>query len=389
TPGNGPDNAVRISVVAVNAIGESDPTQLPGTIWSDVIPPPPSAVTATPVDHGLRVVWRKPAATAGTPIDSYLVTVGGLTATVSVSADDAVGTEYTRIISNPGIANGAAVAFSVSARNKAPNSLATWNEAGGSATPAGAPILIASPTASASTTDGTTATIAWAGAFDANGKAISNYFVARHDGAAPACTVTGVDTGSPTLSPPTGDVQTLGGTAASATFTGLSANTTYTFTVYAYNGQGCTVSGSVTATPRAAPGDVAGIGLVGPLSSGTGTWDFRLTGFTIPSGSSDVDGFQYRLSGGTTDGSEYSGTPGAGFLTANGTQYGNSISVQVKACKQYPEVRLCSPNWSPVIGVGVPVRIEMSGLQAIETVPPVTALSPGQGYWVWTGGPTP
>ena len=47
-------------MVAVNAIGDSEPAQLPGTIWSDVIPPPPVGVTSTPLDHGLRVVWRKP-----------------------------------------------------------------------------------------------------------------------------------------------------------------------------------------------------------------------------------------------------------------------------------------------------------------------------------------
>ncbi|MFT4029095.1 MAG: Ig-like domain-containing protein [Protaetiibacter sp.] len=387
TAGNGEENAVRISVVAVNALGESDPTQLPGTIWSDVIPPPPSTVTATAVDHGLRVVWLKPAASAGTPIDSYVVTVADQSVTVSVSTDDPVGTEYARVISSASIANGTAVAFSVSARNEAPNSLATWNEAGGTATPAGPPILVASPTASASTTDGTTATVSWAGVFDANGKAIANYFVARHTGDAPSCTVTGVDSGSPVVSPPTGTVQTLGASATTTTFSGLSANTSYSFTVYAYNGQGCTASATVTATPRAAPGIVTGITLTGPLSSGTGTWDYRITALEIASGSSDVDSFQYRLAGGTTDGSEYSGVPGVDFLTASGTQYGNQITVQLKGCKQYPEVQLCSSDWSSAFTVGRPVSITMTGLQAVETVAPVTSLSPGEGYWSWTGAP--
>lgn len=388
TPGNGPDNAVRIAVVAVNAIGTSVPAQLAGTIWSDVIPPPPTGITATPLDRGLRVVWRKPASSAGTPIDSYVVTVGGQPVTVSVPSDDPAGTEYAKNITSTSIVNGSAVAYSVSARNKAPNSLATWNEAGGTGTPAGAPTLTASPTASASTTDGTTASVSWAGSFGTNGKAITSYFVARHDGTAPSCTVTGVENGVPVLSPPTGpNVQSLSGSATSATFSGLSANTTYTFTVYAYNGQGCTSSGSVTATPRAAPGNVVGVGLTGPLANGAGAWDYRLLGFNIPSGSSDVDGYQYRLGGGSTDGSEYSGVLGAGFLTAGGTQYGNTVTLQVKACKQYPEVRLCSPDWSTPTTIGTPVKIDLTGLQAVETVPPLTALSPGQGSWIWTGGP--
>lgn len=391
TPGNGPDYAVRISIVAVNAIGESEPAQLPGTIWSDVIPPPPVGVTSTPLDHGLRVVWRKPVTTAGTPIDSYVVSVAGQSVTVTVSSDDAAGTEYSRSITGSAIANGTAVAYSVSARNKAPNSLATWNEAGGSGTPAGPPVVTASPTASASTTDGTTASVAWAGVFAPNGKAISSYYVARHNGNAPNCTVSGVESGSPVVSPPNGpNVQTLPSSATSTTFAGLSPNTSYNFTVYAYNGQGCTASATITATPRAAPGTVSGINYTGPMPSGEGTWDFRLNSVTITSGSTDVDGFQYRLAGGTTAGSEYAGTPGVGFLTAEGTQYGNVVTVQVKACKQYPEVRLCSPDWSSPFPLGRPVSIQLAGLQAVQvTAPELLPPTPGTGYWTWTGQPVP
>lgn len=388
TPGNGPDHAVRLSVVAVNAIGESDAAQLPGTIWSDVIPPAPTGVTATPLDRGLRVVWHKPATTSGTPIDGYVVTVAGHSVTVSVPAGDAVGTEYARQVTSASIANGTAVAYSVSARNRAPNSLASWNEAGGSATPAGPPIATASPTASASTTDGTTANVGWAGAFSANGKAIVDYFIVRHDGTAPTCSVTGVEAGAPVLSPPAGPhVQSLPGSATSASFTGLSPNMSYHFTVYAHNGQGCTASATVTATPRAAPGTVTAIDATGPIASGTGTWDFRLNGLAIASGSADVDGFQYRLAGGTTSASEYSGTPGVGFLAAGGTQYGNEVTVQVKACKQHPEVRLCSLEWSAPFPLGRPVSIQLGGLQAVQTVAPDPGVTPGEGYWVWTGAP--
>ncbi len=385
TPGNGPDHALRISVVAVNAIGDSDPTSLPGTIWSDVIPPPPASVSATPVDHGLRVVWRKPAAASGTPIDSYLVTVAGQTATVSVSPGDPVGTEYARVIANPGIANGSAAGYSVSARNKAPNSLAAWNEAGGTATPAGAPILTASPSAAASTTDGTTASVSWAGAFSDNGKAISAYYVARHGGTPPACTVTGVETGSPSFTPPSGPNVQAVGTATSATFTGLSPDQSYDFTVYAYNGQGCTASGTVTATPRAQPGTVVDATIAAPAPRDGGYWDFRLMGVTT-SGGSAPESFVYRLSGGTTDTSASNPVAFGSYLTAGQTHYGNDVSVEVKACRQY-EVLLCSAEWSAPIHLGRPISIQLAGLQAIETVAPVTGLAPGQGYWSWTAAP--
>ncbi|HEX7834095.1 MAG TPA: Ig-like domain-containing protein, partial [Pseudolysinimonas sp.] len=42
TLGNGPSNAVRLSVIAINALGPSASSSLPGTIWSDIIPPPPT-----------------------------------------------------------------------------------------------------------------------------------------------------------------------------------------------------------------------------------------------------------------------------------------------------------------------------------------------------------
>jgi len=50
-------------------------------------------------------------------------------------------------------------------------------------------------------------------------------------------------------------------------------------------------------------------------------------------------------------------------------------------------VLLCSANWSAPIHLGRPVSIQLTGLQAIETVPPLTGLAPGEGYWTWTSAP--
>jgi len=390
TPGNGPEHAVRISVVAVNAIGASDPATSAGTIWSDVVPPAPSSVTATPVDHGLRVVWHKPATTSGSPVDSYLVTVGGRQVTVPAASEDPVGTEYARIVTDSALANGSAVNYTVSARNRAPNSLATWNEAGGSATPAGAPILVASPTASASTSDGTTVGIGWAGAFSANGKTISRYYVARHAGTPPACVVTGVETGAPVLSPPTGgDVQELAAGTTGATFTGLAPDVDYFFTVYAYNGQGCTASATVTATPRARPGTVVGATISAPVARDGGHWDFQLTDVET-SGGSVPDSVVYRLSGGSTDTTQSALTPldAPAYLVSGTTHYGNDVSVELKACRQYPEVLLCSADWSAPVHLGRPVSIQLSGLLAVESLAPADG-APGQGAWSWTAAPQP
>ncbi len=390
TPGNGPTNAVRLSVIAINAIGPSASSSMAGSIWSDIIPPPPTALSWRPLDQGLRVSWSKPDGGAGSPIEQYVVTVGGVTEIVNVDPSDAVGTRYSRNIVAPSIANGSSVVFTVSARNSAPNSLATWNEASSIGVPAGPPIAIAAPTASGSLTDGTTASIAWDGAFADNGANISAYYVAIYTGPAPGCTVSGVEQGAPSVDPPPAGQYThhLGGGATSTNFGGLTPNQTYSMIVYAYNGQGCRASTEVPVTPRAAPGTVSAVSTSGPIQTGPGTWDFRLDGYTIGSGSTDADTFAYRLSGGSTDQSEIGPVDRGVFLTTgNGSHYGNPIAVEVKACKSYPEATLCSPSWSAPFPLGVPVNNSTpGGLQSVETDD--GGLFDSTGYWSWGSLPS-
>jgi hypothetical protein len=374
---------VRFSVVAVNAIGPSTPAFNSGPIWSDIIPPPPAALSSRPLDSGLRVGWKKPADSGGSPIEQYIVVVGGVAQTIPVSVSDPVGTQYFTNIQAPGtISNGTAVSFSVSARNSAPNSLATWNEADGSDIPAGAPLVAGSPTASGSTTDGTTASVAWAGAFATNGATITDYWVAIYTGSAPSCTVSGVDVGNPHLDPPSGARHLDGGTT-STDFSGLSANQTYSITVYAYNGQGCTPSPQVQVTPRAAPGTVTGITLSGPVPSGDGTWDYRIDAFMIASGSTDADSFLYQYTTGAEGSVHGPIKPGTNdLLTNDGSQYGHSVSVAVKACKQYPEGTLCSQDWSAPFTLGTPVNNSVPGALT------ATASGPVSGDWSWGSSPT-
>jgi hypothetical protein len=158
--------------------------------------------------------------------------------------------------------------------------------------------------------------------------------------------------------------------------------------VYAYNGQGCVGSTEVPVTPRAAPGVVSAISTSGPVQSSPSTWDFRLDGFTIGSGSTDADEFQYRLIGGTTDQSTVGPVPpGTLLTTGNGSHYGNTLSVQVKACKRYAEATLCSPAWSNTIALGgVAVNNSVpGGLQAVTTDDGIVEPT---GYWSWGSLPT-
>lgn len=388
TPGNGQQNKVRIAVTASNAIGTSLPTSLADAVWSDIIPAAPTGLGETPLDHGLRVTWTKPGENAGSAISSYVVTVGGISQTVAVTRRDPVGTMYTRSIVDPSIGNGSAVAFSVSSRNDANGSIVSWNQAAGTGIPAGAPSFGSAPTAGASVTDGTTASLAWGNA-DRNGGKDLEYFAAVYTGQPPTCVVSGVEDGDPVLSAP-GDsdsFQHVGG-ATSASFHGLSANTSYTFAVFAYNRQGCTMSAEVTATPRSTPGTVTDVAKAGPNGGAGNTHDFSLSGFTIASGSTDADRFIYKLSGTGVDGS-VSGLSSLGdqLVTSNGSHYGVRVSVQVKACKTYPEGLLCSDNWSDAFDLGVPVNNSALGGQQFTEVPGDGADTPTVGTYSWTSSP--
>lgn len=383
TPGNGPANAVRLSVVAVNAIGSSDPSVLPGSIWSDIIPPPPTALSASPLDRGLRVSWRKPDdGGKGSPITFYLVTVGGVSTTYGASASDPSGTGYSVNVTSGSIPNGSATAFSVSARNSAPNSLARWNSASGVGTPAGPPIQVGSP--QASTADGTSAALSWSGVFADNGAAITTYYAVAYTGSSPSCTVTGVDSGTPSVSPPTGYAKRVITAGTSASFTGLTPNTPYTLQVFAYNGQGCTASPIAQVIPRQPPGDVTGASFQ-IRQGGDGPWDYTLESMAGGPGAADAQQFQYQLLGDGVDGtiSPVQGL-GAALTTTNGSQYGRAISVRLRACVSYPELAqpLCSVNWSGNLTVGVPVRIDLTELR--NSVPAPTDVPPYSTRWTWT-----
>ncbi|MGB3910090.1 MAG: Ig-like domain-containing protein [Pseudolysinimonas sp.] len=383
TPGNGPAHAVRLSVVAVNAIGPSAPASLAGTIWSDIIPPPPNGLDYTPLDQGLRVIWKKPADAGGSAIEEYVVTVGDAVRVVAVNPGDPVGTFYSTNVTSGSIGNGTAVGYSVSARNSAPNSLATWNQATGVGVPAGPPTLVGpGVSASASLTDGSTASASWAGVFGPNGAPIVKYYALIKAGdAAPTCTVSGVENGSPSVSPPDGSQHLVAGTTSTG-FSGLAANQTYTIWVFAYNGQGCTAAPPVQVTPRSAPGQVTSItAQIVENGDGGEFYDARLTGYEIASGSTDADLFMYRFTAGA-EGSESGVVPVGTFLTAGGTQYGNSVTVQVKACRAYPEATLCSTAWSPDFALGMPVHNATPGDLEFDA-------DLFGGAWTWTSIPGP
>jgi hypothetical protein len=223
--------------------------------------------------------------------------------------------------------------------------------------------------------DGNSARLSWNTSFTSNGAAITDFRAV----AFPA--------GDPTPSCSTSAGQDAG-TALTTVFTGLTANQSYDFIVFAFNAMGCGTSDIVALTLRPVPGDVTAIDASGPSSSGTNLWDFRVNGVTISSGSTTTNYFEYQLSGGSVDGStygpvRYTATP---VVTTNNSQYGTDIQIQVRACQSYPEQTVCSDNWSAPFELGVPVaNSDLPGLAFSHD--DFNLLGPAvNGTWTWTAG---
>ncbi len=362
TQGNGPDNRVRISVIAVNAQGPSTPTVLADAVWSDLVPPSPALIGVSPLDNGLRIGWSKPSQdAAASAIRSYRVTVGSVVRTLTVPAGDPAGTVYWLSVVDVGaLANGTAYTVGVSARNDSFDPLTSWNTATTTGTPAGAPIALAAPSALGSTADtgagDASVSVDWAGAFAGNGRAVQAYYLwIESTGSAPTCTVTGVDIGSPQHTPPLG-VTALSAATTATIVNGLTADTTYRVVVYAYNGQGCTASAEVTATPRERPTAITAIEVEGPVATAEGRWDFRLLDVTTAAGD-PLDSVQYRLIGAGVDPAESAPSSLPTALTAGTSHYGRSVHVEVRGCRQYEQL-LCGP-WSAPFALGVAVLIDV------------------------------
>jgi len=369
TPGNGTDNAVVVSVSARNALGLSDATAYAEPVWSDVVPTAPAGVAVRPLDHGLRFTWSKPADASGaSAITSYQISLGGVTSSLSVGRGDAVGTGYALNVTDASIPNGASVGFSISSRNDFYAGRATWNQVQGSGVPAGAPLQTGTaPVATPSTTDGRSATLSWSGVFADNGAGITDYYAAVYEGgAAPSCTVTGVESGNPVLNVDRQSSSFIRTGSGQVTFTGLTPGRNYSFLVYAYNGQGCTASPVVSAVPRQAPSMPTDAQVTGPTDNGNGLWDFTLDGlrYTPGSGGGDTQ-VTYSLTGanGVSETGTLSGT--SGRLTPGTGHYGTPLTLTIlKICELYSgSDPICTdPNDRPYSrGIGTAVSTVIGG----------------------------
>ena len=360
TPGNGSANAIRVTVVAVNAIGESDPVTFGSGVWSDLVPPAPTVLSAAPLDHGLRISWNAVASPPGaSAVKLYRVTVGALTVDVSPGVCSA-GTCTTDVVS-ASLSNGVGVEYRVSPRNDAFAPLSVWNTSQPQVgVPAGPPLVLAPPVAVAVSDAELHAD--WAGAFDANGRPITEYRAVLYTGAAPSC-----------AAPEPAGATVISTAGTSASFGGLAPNTTYSLLVLATNLQGCTAGSSVVA--RTPPGVITALTAAGPVANGA-VWDYQLTGGAIGGEPLGPDyTIYYRINGGA----EYGPVPVGALLTADGAQYGQPLSVTARACLAHESGLACQAQWSAPFGFGTPVDPRIGQL----TFTPDGGLLDSSGTFSW------
>ncbi|MCX7521190.1 Ig-like domain-containing protein [Microbacterium sp. STN6] len=347
TSGNGPDNQVRVSVTAKNALGISDAVAYPDAVWSNIVPAAPSNLATSPLDGGLHITWDKPPATPGaSAVTSYLVTVADNTTVVSAGT-------YAIDVGN--LTNGTQYTVSVASRN-AFYGATNWNQATATGVPAGPPQRIGNLTAAQPSYGSTSVNVNWPGVFDGNGRGITKYAVAAYSGGSgPTCRSNGT-----ILANGATVHDGLPASTTADTFSGLSADTPYSFVAFAYNGQGCTASNVAMVSPHVTPGPITAFNTHRqPDSSSQTTFDFILDSVT-PACSPTMP-CEYRVDGANSS-TAWQAISVGGTISAGTGNYGQPITVHLRRVAVYDDgaVRLPSDEFAKVIGT--PVDTKVGGL---------------------------
>lgn len=251
-------------VVAVNAIGKSDPSPASAVARPDARPDIPAPPTLVFGNGSLAVSWATPNST-GSPVTNY-----DLQITPQIcAAGDRLGVGGNSLTWD-GLQNGTSYQVRVRAHNLAPDP-SEWSAWSAAMVPAGPPDAPGQPQASFAPSVGGQAqlSVTWAAPANNNGDAVSSYTV----------TATGGDGQS--------RQQTVAGGTTSATFDVGTSSNGYGFTVTATNKAGVSASSAASAPIRAtnapdAPATVtiAATGVAGQFAVGItpGGWNGNAPG---------------------------------------------------------------------------------------------------------------
>ena len=323
------------TVAARNAAGTGPATTASAAVavTPHTLPGAPTAVSAIPGNGQASVSWAAPADNGGAPVTGYTVTAKAGSSTVATLT--VAGTSATLT----GLANGTAYTFTVVATNAAGTGPASDPSA------AVAPRTVPGAPASVAATAGKSqVSLAWAPPSETGGSPVTSYSVTAYAGA----TV----------------VKTIVVTTTSATVTGLTNGTSYTFAVAATNAAGTgPATMSVAVSPRNGAGEANELldAVLDPITNhaGTGYWMLGAGGTVHAFGDARHFGDPSKNLGAATAVDLAPTSTGAGYLVLDdaGHVYG------------YGDAR-----W---LG-------NVSGLADGERAISLSVTNSGNGYWVFT-----
>jgi hypothetical protein len=221
---------------------------------SSMVPSAPTNVVASSGNAQATVTWNPPASTGGSPITSYQVVASPGGASMTTPDGNTTMATFT------GLTNGTAYTFTVAATNAVGTGPAATSN---TTTPTATPMVPSAPTnvmAIADVDHG--AHVSWT-ASDNRGSPLMGYSISATQ--------------------LMGTLGTAGPTATSATVTGLTPGSTYTFTVTATNGIGTSGASfpSNTITAATVPGAPTSVSGVANINNGvTVSWTAPANGFS-------------------------------------------------------------------------------------------------------------
>jgi hypothetical protein len=365
TPGNGPDNGVRISVTAQNTIGSSEPASIGNAVWSDLLPEAPSIseAKATNVAPGaVSITWPAVAAPAGgSAITDYIVRIVGPDLDSSSAVPVTGAAQYTF---TPTLVAARQYQISIYAKNSAQvlSSDAWRRSATATVTAVGPPSPVSALSAVVADPRGHVV-VTW-GASDPNGAPADSvrYTVGRFTAGAAAPTV------CQSATPGSG-----GPVASGWTDTSVADGGNYFYVVYADNGYFCTPTSSSAVVTKATPGQASGTVTV-EKNGTSGQFDIRVDKLKASGGFSDTV-FQYRLGSG-----DWVTVVNGDWITsmADASVYGTPVTVTLRACRDGVG-GFCGESSAPTTVTPVNARAGITSCAAgadVIPAPPVNAGTP-------------
>lgn len=335
TPGNGPSHALRISVVAVNALGPSEPAVIGTAVWSDVLPAAPAGLSATPTNTApaggsLALAWLPvPDPAPGTAVIGYTVRITGPGVDLSLLIPAGT-TSYHFSNAAHVLSPGVAYSVNVFARNSA-------QVAGESSWLRNAPVSVTAVGPPGQTAGGVTGVVvnalghvrvSW-GASDPRGAPGVTYTVGRFD----AADVLPVTCQSPVPGSGPG-----GFPERSWTDDGVDDQHTYRYVVYADNGFYCTPTASGEVLTMRAPGKASGQIWLQPSG---GQYDIQVrSGLTVAALTAAK--FQFDIGGNGI----WQDVAEGQFLTsaADLSVYGNAMTIRFRGCRDGSDIFCGEPS---------------------------------------------